>query len=274
MKMRQLRLVRDLRFRDGAGNMAADCAILEAVAAKTQLPTLRLYGWDPFCLSIGYGQRVSDVDIPALAARGWQLVRRPTGGKAILHGDELTYSLCLPLDHPLAAGSVVDSYRAISRGLSFALLELGLLVRSEKQSISQSGRHAGPVCFEVSSHYEITVDGRKLVGSAQMRRKGGILQHGTIPLVGDVARICDVLRFDSEAAREQQRLQVRQRALTLADVMDSPPSWRDVAAAVVCGFQRALAMELHEDTLSSDELARMRELKRERFVNPEWTLKR
>ena len=191
--MRQLRLVRDSDFRDGASNMAADCAILEAVAAKTQLPTLRLYGWDPFCLSIGYGQRVSDVDMPALAARGWQLVRRPTGGKAILHGDELTYSLCLPLDDPLAAGSVVDSYRAISCGLSLALLELGLPVRSEKQSISHSGRLTGPVCFELSSHYEVTVDGRKLVGSAQMRRKRGILQHGTIPLVGDVARICDVL---------------------------------------------------------------------------------
>ncbi len=272
--MRQLRLVRDLQFRDGASNMAADCAILEAVAAKTQPPTLRLYGWDPFCLSIGYGQRVADVDMSALAARGWQLVRRPTGGKAILHGDELTYSLCLPLDHPLAAGSVIESYREISRGLSLALLELGLPVRSEKAATSQSGRHAGPVCFELSSHYEITVDGRKLVGSAQMRRKRGILQHGTLPLVGDVARICDVLNFDSDAARERQRQQVRERALALAEVMDAPPRWNDVADALTLGFQRAFAMEARVDSLSSDEMARMRELKIERFDNPEWTSKR
>ena len=169
--MRQLRLVRDSDFRDGASNMAADCAILEAVAVKAQPPTLRLYGWDPFCLSIGYGQRVSDVDMPALAARGWHLVRRPTGGKAILHGDELTYSLCLPLDHPLAAGSVVDSYREISRGLSLAMLALGLPVRSEKGSTSQSARQAGPVCFEVSSHYEITIDGRKLLAAPRCAAK-------------------------------------------------------------------------------------------------------
>lgn len=272
--MRQLRLVRDSQFRDGACNMAADCAILEAVSAGSQPPTLRLYGWDPFCLSIGYGQRRSDVDMTSLVKRGWQLVRRPTGGKAILHGDELTYSLCLPRDHSLAAGSVVDSYRRISRGLLRALEYLGLPVRSEKQRTAVQSLDLGPVCFEISSHYEITIDGRKLVGSAQMRRKSGILQHGTIPLTGDVTRICDVLSFESEEAREQQRQQVRQRGLALSEAMDGPPTWDTVADALEFGFGRAFGLDLHAEMLTDGESARMRELKEERFANPDWTSKR
>ena len=79
-----------------------------------------------FCLSLGYGQRVAEVDVDALVARGWDLVRRPSGGKAILHGDELTYSLCLPLGHALARGDVVESYRRISAGLLAALQVLGM----------------------------------------------------------------------------------------------------------------------------------------------------
>ena len=272
--MRQLRLVLESQFRDGASNMAADCAILEAVAAGSQQPTLRLYGWDPFCLSLGYGQRQSDVDMPSLLARGWQVVRRPTGGKAILHGDELTYSLCLPLNHPLAAGNVIDSYRQISRGLSRAMQQLGLPVRTEKQTKRQHNRNLGPVCFEAPSHYEITINRRKLIGSAQMRRKSAILQHGTIPLAGDVARICDVLSFESEEAREQQRQQVRLRALALSDVMDKPPTWELVADALEYGFRCAFDLELHEAALTKDELSRMQELIAERFANPDWTSKR
>ena len=91
--------------------MAADMALLQAVGAGLTAPVLRLYAWSPPCLSLGYGQHVSEADRGRLAALGWGIVRRPTGGRAILHTDELTYSVALPADHPLAAGSVVESYR-------------------------------------------------------------------------------------------------------------------------------------------------------------------
>ena len=209
--MRQMRSIRESDFRSGVNNMAVDSAIADAVRAERQLPTLRLYGWNPFCLSLGYGQRMREADVAALEERGWDLVRRPTGGKAILHGDELTYSLCLPLDHPLASGDVVESYRRISVGLLNALHCLGLSATAQHQGASAGQSAAGAVCFELSSHYEITCDGRKLIGSAQLRRKGVMLQHGTIPLRGDLARICEVLTFDSEDAREAQRQRVRER---------------------------------------------------------------
>ena len=169
--MRQMRTLRDSYFRDGATNMAVDCAIAEAVARGLQPPTLRLYGWSPFCLSLGYGQRVREADTEALCERGWDMVRRPTGGKAILHGDELTYSLSLPLDHSLAGGDVVESYRRISVGLLRGLECLDVEAAAEHQGAGLRRLDAGPVCFEIPSHYEISVGGRKLIGSAQLRRK-------------------------------------------------------------------------------------------------------
>ena len=272
--MRQIRALRDCDFRDGASNMGVDCAILEAVACGDQPPTLRLYGWAPFCLSLGYGQRSRDVDHEALGERGWDLLRRPTGGKAILHGDELTYSLSLPLDHPLAGGDVVESYRRISAGLLLALESLGLRAAARHQGERARLAESGPVCFEIPSHYEISFDGRKLIGSAQLRRKGGVLQHGTLPLHGDVARICDALRFESEVERKERKADLRERALTLAQAAGRTVTWSAAAAAIEAGFARAFDLEPVSGCLSPSESRRAAELRCERFANPAWINKR
>lgn len=272
--MRQIRALRDCRFSDGASNMALDCAILEAVAAGDQPPTLRLYGWAPFCLSLGYGQRIGDFDHDALEKRGWDLLRRPTGGKAILHGDELTYSLSLPPNHPLADVDVVESYRRISAGLLRALESLGLSAVAQHQGEDARPAEAGPVCFEMPSHYEISFGGRKLIGSAQLRRKGALLQHGTLPLFGDVARICDTLRFDSAKERAERKAKVRERAVTLAQAAGKTVNWSTAAEAIEAGFASAFGLELARDALSPAETARADELRRERFGNPAWTNKR
>ena len=273
-EMRQLRLLREPDFRLGAANMAIDCAIMEAAAASQQPPTLRLYGWTPFCLSLGYGQRLSDVDLRALEENGWHLVRRPTGGKAILHGGELTYSLCLPADHPLLTGSVVDSYQRIGRALLRGLQELGLPASSRPRAGDLPLEETGPVCFQAPSHYEITFGGRKLIGSAQMRRKHGVLQHGTLPLRGDVALICDALHFDTPRDRERQKERVRLSALTLAEALGRETSWDEVADALQAGFSQELGMQLQAGELSRSETRRALDLLAERFGNPDFTAKR
>lgn len=237
----------------GRWNMAVDEAILNAVGSGVEPPTLRLYGWEPACLSLGVSQAVNDVDGAAIAAQRWDIVRRPTGGRAILHTDELTYSLSVPADHALAKLDIIGSYRKISTALMIALERLGANPQSERRT-EPASKKPNAVCFETPSHYEITSGGRKLVGSAQMRRKAGLLQHGTLPLFGDVARICDALSYDSDYERETAKITVRRRAATLADVLGRPVTWDEAAAAVADGFRTALDIELTESTLSVSEL--------------------
>ncbi len=286
--MRQWRLIYDSPM-TGAANMAVDEAILNAVSQGRSAPTLRLYGWQPPCLSLGYGQRADEVDHQRLAALGWAIVRRPTGGRAILHTDELTYSVSLPVDHPLAARGVIESYRQISAALLVALRALGADSSAEPHPSSPD---AGAVCFEEPSHYEITVKGRKLVGSAQVRRKDGILQHGTLPLYGDLARICDVLRYESDAARAQAKVQVRRRAVTLDEAlpprqpspptplpqregsMDFPTLWKDAVDAVARGFESAFGLSFEHSAVTDAEREDAAALERTKYGSEAWTLRR
>lgn len=259
--MRQWRVIYDCPT-SGIRNMAVDEAILQAVAAGKQPPTLRLYAWSPPCLSLGYGQRVTDIDFARLSEREWEAVRRPTGGRAILHTDELTYSLCLAADDPLAAGGILESYRHISAALLLALQRLGAPVAAAPKE--KSGGISGPVCFEVPSDYEITVGGKKLVGSAQLRRKHGVLQHGSLPLHGDIARICDALVYEDEAAREQAKAQVRARATTLEAALGGRMvSWEAAAACLVAAASEVFEVELCAGSLSQDEYLQADQLERE-----------
>lgn len=269
--MRQWRLIYD-QPTIGAKNMAVDDAILTAVGRAVSPPTLRLYAWQPACLSLGYGQRVRDVDFEGIARMGWDVVRRPSGGRAILHTDELTYSVSLPIDHPLAQGDVVSSYQRISRALVAALHHLGLSPQADRHDSEPDIN--GPVCFEVPSHYEITVGGRKLVGSAQLRRRDSILQHGTLPLTGDLARICDALAYDSPLRRTQARAQVRGRAATLEEALGRIVSWSQAAEAVAQGFADAFDLDFYEESLSRDEQAEVNDIMERVYLNPDWTHKR
>ncbi len=256
----------------GPWNMAVDEAILTAIGQRRSLPTLRLYAWLPACLSLGYAQPVSDVDLPALAARGWQLVRRPTGGRAILHTDELTYSVMAPLKDERVYGSVLESYRRLSQALLSALQLLGVPARADKDHpVSSAETPSGPVCFEVPSNYEITVSDKKLIGSAQARRREGVLQHGSLPLWGDLTRITQVLSFNDELARSLAGERLLQRALTLADCIQPVVEWDVAAQAFEHGFEQALNLHLEPGELSSFEQECAEELLAQKYASPEWT---
>ena len=257
---------------NGAANMAADEATLRAVAAQHQPPTLRLYRWQPFCVSLGYGQRLRDVDAERVQSHGWDVVRRPTGGRAILHGDELTYSVTLPENHPIADGGIIETYLRLSQGLLVAMEKLGLGVHADPDGDTTATK--GPVCFEVPSKYEITVNGKKLIGSAQLRRGGGVLQHGTLPLHGDIARICEALTYESDAEREKAKVKVRERAATLESAGLPGIEWQTAADAVANGMSTALDIQLTPGERSEEENATADQLYRETYTTNAWNAKR
>lgn len=256
---------------DGALNMAIDQAIMEAVAAGRVRPTLRLYAWTPACLSLGYGQPVADVALDRLAARGWGLVRRMTGGRSILHTDELTYSVAAQAADPIVTGDIVTSYRRLSQALLDAAQRLGAGVSADRMTGERKSTK-GPVCFEVPSHYEITANGKKLVGSAQVRKFDAVLQHGSLPLTGDITRICDGLVFENDTQREQARQRVRNRATTLADVTGQVVTWEQAADTLVDSFQRifGLTFEAAAD-LTPEEWNRAEDLRATQYGADVWT---
>jgi lipoate-protein ligase A len=256
---------------EGAANMARDEALLRAVGARLAPPTLRLYAWRPPTVSLGYGQRIADIDEARLAAHGWGLVRRLTGGRAILHTDELTYSVTLPADHTLAQGNVIDSYRRISLALQQAAQRMG--IAPEARPAAAPGT-VSPVCFETPSHYELTVFGRKLVGSAQARRHGGLLQHGSLPLQGDLARITEALVFPDEAARNEAASGVRTRAITLSEAAGRSVSFADAADAFMEAVRVTFGVALVRGMLSDAETATEARLAREVYGNRAWTVRR
>ena len=259
------RLIVEPHPQTGPRNMATDEALLRAVAARQSPPTLRLYAWHPPAMTLGRGQSFAAADLAALRADGVTLLRRATGGTAVFHADELTYSVAATATEPRFATDIVESYRGISRALIRALERLGL--RHADASPHAAGRSGprSPVCFEVPSDYEITVGGRKLFGSAQMRIRGGILQHGTLPLTGDVARIGAYLTAHPDPER------VRARVTTLHAALGREVAWHTAAQAVIAGFAAALTLDLVPGTLSSDEQAHINHLITEKYANDAWT---
>jgi lipoyl(octanoyl) transferase len=259
----------------GAWNMAVDESILEHAQAGSgdSYPTLRLYAWDPACLSLGHAQPFSDVDVNRLKERGWEVVRRATGGRAILHTDELTYSVIAPYDEPRVEGGVLESYNRLAQALLLAVKNLGLPVEM-KELVGHAYNMTNvtnPICFEVPSTYEITVDGKKLIGSAQARKKEGVLQHGSLPLIGDLARICQALVFENEAARENASKRLLTRAATVESALGHAVSWDTAAQAFIHAFETQLGLNLQRGDLSKSESKRADELVKEKYDHPSWT---
>src|SRR5438128_7609979 len=190
----------------GAWNMAVDEVLLDGVAAGSAPPTLRFYAWSPACLSLGYFQPVSVVNLEGCRGLGVDVVRRPTGGRAILHDRELTYSVALPASVLGHDAGILPSYRRLSLALQAGLARLGIEVSLAPESEAPSRAGQGPVCFDRPSAHEILLRGRKVVGSAQVRRAGALLQHGSIVIEPRIETLVACLRLDDDPMTAAGRL--------------------------------------------------------------------
>ena len=256
---------------NGAWNMAVDEANLISVYNNAAPPTLRLYAWEPGCLSLGYAQPYSEVNLSALEEHGWDLVRRPTGGRAILHIDELTYSVIAPQSEPRLKGGVLESYLRLSTALLEALRMLGLEPQANEIASNQDPKAPNPVCFEVPSNYEITVNSKKLIGSAQARRKDGLLQHGALPLYGDLTRITSALVFPDASAQEEARVRLLAHATTVERELGHALDWKQASQAFQDAFSRVLNLDLQPGQLTTEEIRLAEELVHEKYAHPSWT---
>jgi lipoate-protein ligase A len=219
---------------DAAGQMATDWSLLDAVAAGGR-PALRLYRWVRPAVSLGRFQPESDVDRDACARFGVDVVRRPTGGKGLLHGGDLTYAVVMP--QPAGAAGRVDAvYELLARALITGLGRLGVAA-----AVARHDGPAGPVCFAAQQGADLRVGERKLCGSAQVRHQGAVLQHGSILL--------DRLPFDETdllvtrpGAVPLSRAQLHDATVTLAE-LGAPTDPREVATAVIEGFATSLDLQ-------------------------------
>ncbi|RNB75054.1 lipoate--protein ligase family protein [Brevibacillus panacihumi] len=260
-------------------NMAVDEAILQLHAEGKVPPTVRFYTWNPATLSIGYFQKaLKEINLEEVHKHGLGFVRRPTGGRAVLHDKELTYSVIVSEQHPKMPSSVTEAYKIISMGLLHGFQNLGLKAEmvslaneEEKEKYSSPGSSA---CFDSPSWYELVVEGKKVAGSAQTRQKGVILQHGSILLDMDVELLFSLLNFSSDRLKQRMMESFRQKAVTINEVSPRAISLQEAIDAFGRGFASGLDVELVPGELTEEELALAKELAQTRYGTEEWNLRR
>lgn len=263
--------------------MAVDEAVLTAHSEGLVPPTVRFYGWNPPSLTIGYFQKAEDeVDFAALRAQGIGFVRRPTGGRAVLHDRELTYSLIVSESYPGMPRSVTEAYRVLSEGLALGFRKLGLQAEmvslgseEEKAKYESAGSAA---CFDSPSWYELVVEGRKAAGSAQTRAKGVVLQHGSILLDLNADQLFSLLRFPSETVKARLRRSFDRKAVAINEVQASlgrpPIGLADAEAAFREGIAEGLGAELEASGLTAYERELADRLAVEKYGTDAWNFRR
>jgi len=260
-------------------NMALDEALLEWHSEGKIPPVIRFYGWEPAALSIGYFQKVEkEIDLEAVKAQGLGFVRRPTGGRGVLHEHELTYSVIVSEEHPEMPKTVTEAYRVISEGILKGFHQLGLEAyfavpkTDEERSALKDPRSA--VCFDAPSWYELVVEGRKVAGSAQTRQKGVILQHGAILLDLDEDKLFSLFKYPNERVKERMKSAFKNKAVAINEISPRKITLEEAKKAFYKGFAEGLNIELESYQLTEEELAYVNKIAKERYESDEWNFKR
>ncbi len=251
------RIIQD-SFCEGRLNMLTDQAILIACNECKSPATLRLYGWKRPTLSIGYSQNISKhVDLKSCEKNKIPVVRRFTGGRALLHQYELTYSVIAPIPHHTFPGNLKGSFKRISQAILESLKIGGIeadQVSERKSRKENTGLKMSPACFSASNHCEIVFQGKKLVGSAQRRLRSAFLQHGSVILDTNPKLTCDLLKYSSEGKNLSILESLISNTTTLKEILKMEPEYNTVAQWFVEGFQRSLSGKWIKGKLTNKEL--------------------
>lgn len=253
--------------------MAVDETLLEDIEAGE--PVLRTYSWEPPALSFGYGQQPwREVDLDQCRAAGIEVVRRLTGGRAVLHWEELTYSVICREDNPQCGGTISHTYCRIGEALVEGLRLFGVeaaLERAQPRALRPRERGVSEPCFASLARWEVKCGGRKLIGSAQRRVRGAILQHGSLLIGPQHRRLLELLPAGRVVRRAEVDRRLEEGSTCLQECMGGPV---DVDRLVRClgeGFAHCLGVELQPGSLSPAEAERAAELMELQYRNPAWT---
>ncbi|UCE01793.1 MAG: lipoate--protein ligase family protein [Candidatus Latescibacterota bacterium] len=223
----------------GAQNMRHDALLLES--QRDMSVTLRLYTWEPPAISLGHMQRAEELlDLEACRNAGIDVVRRPTGGRAILHWEEVTYAVAAATNDRRFGASLAQSHTVIAQCLRDALARLGIASSLSRPTRDPGRRLLRQPCFASTGRAEILVEGRKLVGSAQRRTAHAFLQHGSLLLGRGHELLVDLLAHMSATERESMRARLRQETITLAELRARTPTFGEIAGALVESFSTRL----------------------------------
>lgn len=243
-------------FETASTNMAIDRAVIVANSQGKVPPTVRFYGWKPPAISIGYFQSLAEeVDLNNCRKLGVDYVRRITGGGAVFHEDELTYSIVVPESHPEIPKNIMESYGRICRALVKGLKHLG--IESEYVPIN-----------------DVVAGGRKISGSAQTRKSRTVLQHGTVIIDVDVDKMFSLLRVPDEKIKDKLIADVKQRVTSIKHLIGSEIGFDEAAVAMKKGFEEEFDVELVEGVLTEEEKQLTRKFELECFGAWEWNHKR
>ncbi|MEW6713972.1 MAG: lipoate--protein ligase family protein [Nitrospirota bacterium] len=241
-------------------NMALDEAISEAIREKLSPPTLRIYKWEKPSVSIGYFQKIRDINLVHCAERDYPIVRRPTGGRAILHESELTYSFSSRYDSLSFKGRLLEDYSIISKALLSGLKLIGV---DAKNSLSRErgNGHKNPACFKAVSFGEVTVRGKKVIGSAQKRYTDGLLQQGSI-----------LLDFNAEELRKVLKCADGEDFSDIGSIMESAAevTFDKLRSSLKEAFETELNIKLITDKPTKTEMKRAKELDMKKYSSQGW----
>ncbi|WP_071460104.1 lipoate--protein ligase family protein [Bacillus massilinigeriensis] len=260
-------------------NMALDEALLDWHSRGEIPPVIRFYGWSPATLSIGYFQKYEkEIDMDAVNEHGLGFVRRPTGGRGVLHEHELTYSVIVTEDHHMMPNTVTEAYRVISEGILRGFQNLGLEAyfavprTDEEKSALKNPRSS--VCFDAPSWYELVVEGRKVAGSAQTRQKGIILQHGSILLDLDEDKLFSLFKYPNERVKERMQKAFKSKAVAINEISSRRITLEEAKNAFKSGFEEGLNINLKAYELSPSQLSYVKELAENKYESENWNFRR
>lgn len=260
-------------------NMALDEALMDWHSEGSIPPVIRFYEWNPATVSIGYFQRAErDIDLQAVKEQGLGFIRRPTGGRAVLHEHELTYSIIVSEQYPNMPTTVTEAYRVLSEGLLEGFRNLGMdayfSVPETEEQQADLKKPKSAVCFDAPSWYELVVEGKKVAGSAQTRQKGVILQHGAILLDMDQEKLLSVFNFASEEEKEKMRAKLPEKAVAINDLVSEPMTIAQCVKAFKKGFEQSLTISLEPYTLTEEQLQYVVALEEKKYLTEDWNFRK